>query len=135
MPRVAEARDTVRAITADDLSTLARLGLDQAITLRAIATQMGWLIERYGKPHAACAARFVEGAVFIDCLVGDREGQQLLIDHVVAYGRWSDAPAILLAETPATGPLVDKGFVGLAEDAFAILADIDNPSRLRLRRL
>lgn len=135
LPRVAETAPSIRAITGDDLPALARLGLPEPVALRALATQMGWLVAADGSLRAACAVRLADGAVLIDHLVGDPAGQKALIDHVVAYGRWSDAPAVLVVETPGTGPLETRGFVGLAASATDGLSLSADPAKLRMRRL
>ena len=106
-----EAR--IRPLTADDLAYLAMLGLDQTIAIRAMAQDMAWVMEEKGKVLAAATARLADGTVFLDGLVGEASGQLLLIDHAIAYARWSYAPALTLLASHEDASLEDRGFVGV----------------------
>ena len=134
-----EAR--IRAITADDLAHLVMLGLDQTIAMRAIAQDMAWVVEERGKVLAAATARLADGTVFLDGLVGHASGQLMLIDHAIAYARWSYAPALTLLAPHEDASLEDRGFVGLDPERLppslstAAATSQDNPQKVLMKRL
>lgn len=104
---------TLRAINVDDLSALNTLDLSSATALRAIAQQMGWMVDTGGAIEAAATAHLADGTVFIDSLVGTSSGRGKLIDHVLAYAKWSDAPAVTLAQQTVQPSLSQRGFIVL----------------------
>ena len=96
-----------------DLAGLVRLGLDQTMALRAMAQGMAWVRQLGDAPDAGATARLADGTVFLDGLVGSADGRLALIDHAVAYGKWSDAPAVTLCDSTGLDLLETRGFVGL----------------------
>lgn len=102
----------VRSITPADLSSVAQLGLDKTLALRAMAQDMAWLADD-GSVRAAATARLADGTVFLDGLVGEMHHRLALIDHAIAYARWSFAPAVTL-ESSAHPQLPElRGFIGV----------------------
>lgn len=102
----------IRSITPADLSSLAKLGLDKTLAMRAMAQDMAWLADD-GGPRAAATARLADGTVFVDGLVGETHHRLALIDHAIAYARWSFAPAITLASSAHPQLAELRGFIGL----------------------
>ncbi len=103
----------VRALAASDLATLSHMGLDEAIAMRAMAQDMGWVLADGRTILGAATAYLADGTVFLDTLVGQSQAKLLLIDHAVAYARWSYAPAVTLLAFAQKSALEARGFVGL----------------------
>lgn len=107
---------SIRAITADDFSSLAALGLDQTVAMRAMAQDMGWVIAKGETVLGAATAHLADGTVFLDVILGDEPTQLALIDHALAYARWSYSPALTLLEGQCASALLARGFVGIDPD-------------------
>jgi hypothetical protein len=107
---------SVRAITAVDLAPLVAMGLDHAIALRAQAQDLGWVLDNGEEIFGAATAYLADGTVFLDRLLGGEPAQLKLIDHALAYARWSYAPALTLCAPANPDALVGRGFVGIDPD-------------------
>ncbi len=107
---------SIRAITADDLGPLAAVGLDQTIAMRAQAQDMGWVLVEDDEIRAVATAYLADGTVFLDRLLGGEDAQLQLIDHALAYARWSYAPALTLCAPENPDTLEIRGFVGIDPD-------------------
>lgn len=103
-------------MTSSDLAALGSLGLDPAKALRAMAQAMAWVVSVNDEICGAATAHLADGTVFLDQLVGPGVARQTLIDHALAYARWSDAPALTLRATKDDDALTALGFVGLDPD-------------------
>ncbi|MFK7791404.1 MAG: hypothetical protein AB8B88_01915 [Devosiaceae bacterium] len=106
----------IRAIANTDLSVLAKLGLDQATAMRAMAQDMGWILADGSILLGAATSYLADGTVFLDRLVGDQSAKLALIQHAVSYARWSYAPAVTLIAPPALGAIKALGFVGIDQE-------------------
>jgi hypothetical protein len=126
----------VRALAADDLAPLASIGLDAAIAMRAMAQDMGWVLADGATVFGAATAYLADGTVFLDALVGQAQAKLILIDHVVAYARWSYAPAVTLLAPAHVQPLEARGFVGLDPSRLPPeLGAVANKHKVLMKRL
>ncbi|MEO0384653.1 MAG: hypothetical protein AAF234_14000 [Pseudomonadota bacterium] len=107
---------SIRAITAEDFSSLAALGLDQTVAMRAMAQDMGWVLADGETVLGAATAYLADGTVFLDSLLGDESTQLALIDHALSYARWSYAPALTVLKGKCPKALDERGFVGIDPD-------------------
>ncbi|MBV6659061.1 MAG: hypothetical protein KI785_14955 [Devosiaceae bacterium] len=107
----------IRAATLEDLPALSALGLTEPVVMRAMAQQMAWVVSDQASITGGATARFADGTVFLDGLVGTDAAQLALIDHAIGYGRWSDAPALTVCGDPESADLEARGFVGLKQDS------------------
>lgn len=108
-----EAVANIRAIAAEDLSTLAKLGLDEATALRAMVQDMAWALTLSDQVLGAATAYLADGTFFLDGLVGEDQHRLALVDHAIAYAKWSFAPAVTV-KSSAHPKLVElRGFVGI----------------------
>lgn len=107
---------SIRAITADDFSSLAALGLDQTVAMRAMAQDMGWVLANGETTLGTATAYLADGTVFLDSVLGDELTQLTLIDHALSYARWSYAPALTVLEGKCSKALHARGFVGVNPD-------------------
>lgn len=107
---------SIRAITANDFSSLAALGLDQTVAMRAMAQDMGWVLANGEMILGAATAYLADGTVFLDSLLGDGSTQLILMDHALSYARLSFAPALTVLEGKCSKALHDRGFVGIDPD-------------------
>jgi len=127
---------SIRAITADDLSSLAALGLDQTVAMRAMAQDMGWVLADGETFVGAATAYLADGTVFLDSVVGDERAQLALIDHALAYARWSYAPALTVLEGSHSEALQVRGFVGIDPERLPPgLRDAAGDTKVLMRRL
>ncbi|MEQ8657327.1 MAG: hypothetical protein RIC24_08460 [Hyphomicrobiales bacterium] len=108
--------DSIRSITADDFSTLAALGLDQPVAMRAMAQDMGWVLADGETVLGAATAYLADGTVFLDRVLGDESTQLTLIEHALSYARCSYAPALTVLAGKNSAALHDRGFVGIDPD-------------------
>lgn len=126
----------IRAIAATDLSTLAGRGLDQATALRAMAQDMGWVLTEGEAILAAATAHLADGTIFLDGLVGKDPHRLVLIDHVIAYGKWSYAPAITVKDGAHPELAQLRGFVGICSAGLPPeLAKLGKDKTLLMKRL
>jgi hypothetical protein len=107
---------SIRAITADDFSSLAALGLDQTVAMRAMAQDMGWVLANGEMILGAATAYLADGTVFLDSVLGDESTQRTLMDHALSYAQWSYAPALTVLEGKYSKALHARGFVGIDPD-------------------
>lgn len=126
----------IRAIGPNDLSALAKLGLDEATAMRAMAQDMGWVLVDDDHILSAATVHLADGTVFLDGLIGEETHRLALIDHAIAYARWSFAPAITVTSC-AHANLIDlRGFVGIEPDGLpAELARACKGKTLLMKRL
>ncbi|MBO6675657.1 MAG: hypothetical protein JJ908_11340 [Rhizobiales bacterium] len=127
---------SIRAITAADFGPLAAMGLDQTIAMRAQAQDMGWVLGNGDEIFGAATAYLTDGTVFLDRLLGSEPAQLQLIDHALAYARWSYAPALTLCAPANADTLLARGFVGIDPDRLTSgLHAAANGRKVLMRRL
>lgn len=130
------SKASIRAITAEDFAPLAAMGLDQTVAMRAQAQDMGWVLGNGDEISGAATAYLADGTVFLDRLIGGQDAQLQLIDHALAYARWSYAPALTLCAPANSDALEARGFVGIDPDRLPIgLRAAAGDRKVLMRRL